>query len=727
LKPTVAIPVTTDPDHLALWALLLAALPLLSFLVLLLAGKKLPRQGDWLALLATGTSCLIALYLFSQVWDQQVLHLRLPWFELGGAGNPAFAFHSGLYLDNLSALMLVLVTFISLLVQVFSVIYMHGDWRYHHYFGYLGLFTFSMLGIVLADNLLLLFIFWELVGFSSYLLIGFWYEKDAAVKAGKKAFLFNRIGDIGFLLGIFFFYAHFHTFDLQQLKSLVQTATPQGGSLVFQLADLGPVVLEYPLLTLAGLGLFMGCVGKSAQFPLQVWLPDAMEGPTPVSSLIHAATMVAAGVYLLSRCLPFFTEDALLVMALVGAVTTLLGALAACAQYDIKKILAFSTISQLGYMVMGMGVGAHDAALLHLVTHAFFKAALFLNAGIIIHALHHALRDNPELEADEQDIRNMGGLRRILPLTFYTYLPATAALIGLPLFSGFLSKDAILTGAWAWASFNSAGGQWGYYFIPLAGFASVLLTGFYMARHCFYIFLGRPRLAAAPAAFRESARQEASGFLLVPVLILSVLSLAFFFSVNPFSFAASWVMRGLGWQTLMGPDAGLPGPLLRGVAQLLHAQAYIGLATAALSVALALTGMGLAWRQYRQAQTAGYLGRIALPASAPARLAYHHFYLDQIFTRVFVHPFLRLSRGVAGFDQHYIDYTLNTLGKMTVIVAKLVGWFDRKAVDGVVNLTAWLAGGIGKMGRGLQNGKIQSYYVFSLLGLILLVIYILVS
>lgn len=723
---TVAIPVTTPSDNLASWALLLAGLPLLAFLVLLLTGKKLPRQGDWLAVLATGTSFLIALYLFFQVWNQQVLHLQVPWFELGQGGKAVFAFYSGLYLDNLAVLMLVLVTFISLLVQIFSIVYMHHDRRYHLYFAFLGLFTFSMLGIVLADNLLLLFIFWELVGFSSYLLIGFWYEKDSAVKASKKAFLFNRIGDIGFLLGIFFFYAHFHTFDLATLKALVQSASPAGSNLTFELAGLPTLVLEYPLLTLAGLGLFMGCVGKSAQFPLQVWLPDAMEGPTPVSSLIHAATMVAAGVYLLARCMPFFTQQALLVMAVIGALTALLGALAACAQYDIKKILAFSTISQLGYMVMGMGVGAHDAALLHLVTHAFFKAALFLNAGIIIHAVHHALDSRPDLEADEQDIRNMGGLRKLLPLTFYTYLPATAALIGLPLFSGFLSKDAILSGAWAWAGLHSTQGQLAYYVVPLAGFASVMLTGFYMARHCFYIFFGKPRLAVEPDTFREGTGKEASGLLLYPVLLLSILSLAFFFSKNPFSYANSWVLQGLSWRQ-MDMAAGLSGSLLQGVSAYLSSHAFIGLATALLSVALALAGISLSWHQYRQAKAADSLGKISKPVSVTARLASHHFYLDMLFIKICVHPFLFLSKKVAGLDLHYIDYSINTLGKITVVVAKLIGWFDRQVVDGIVNLTAWLAGCVGRIGRGMQNGRIQSYYVFSLLGLILLVIYIIVS
>lgn len=716
---TAAIPATAT-DLLGFWALLLAGLPLLAFLVLLLAGPKLPRQGDWLALGATGASLLLALCLFSQVWNQGVLHLQLPWFELGAAVKTPPVFAAGLYLDNLAVLMLVLVTFISLLVQVFSVVYMKGDRRYHLYYAFLGLFTFSMLGIVLADNLLLLFVFWELVGFSSYLLIGFWYQKDAAVIAGKKAFLFNRVGDIGFLLGIFFFYAHFQTFDLQALKGFMQAGDgPQAGLLATLAAS--------PLLTLAGLGLFMGCVGKSAQFPLQVWLPDAMEGPTPVSSLIHAATMVAAGVYLLSRCLPFFTPDALLGMALTGALTALLGALAACAQYDIKKILAFSTISQLGYMVMGMGVGAHDAALLHLVTHAFFKAALFLNAGIVIHALQHALHHHPHLEADEQDIRNMGGLRRLLPGTFYAYLPAAAALVGLPLFSGFLSKDAILTGAWAWARLQADAGQPLYYLVPLTGFATVLLTGFYMARHCFYIFLGQPRLEVAPASFRVSSQKEASRLLLYPVLLLSALSLAFFFSGNPFSFAGSWVLQGLSWQQLPGSGAGLPAALLQGVARVLADHAYIGLATAGLSVALALAGIAGGWRSYRRAQQRGQLGQIRPPAGPFTRLAYHHFYLDAFFLKVFVYPFLALSRGAAGFDQHYIDYTLNSLGKVSVIGAKIIGWFDRQVVDGAVNLLARLAGGIGKLGRSMQNGRIQSYYVFSLLGLILLIFYILVS
>ncbi|WP_223815907.1 NADH-quinone oxidoreductase subunit 5 family protein [Adhaeribacter rhizoryzae] len=724
----VAAPLLTpEQNSLALWALLVLVLPLIAGGLVLIFGKKLPRQGDWLAIATTGLAFFLALYLFFQVWENKTVHVSWSWFQLATGKTSIISFTAGVYLDNLAVLMLVIVTFISLLVQVFSVIYMHGEWRYHHYFGYLGIFTFSMLGIVLSDNLLLLFIFWELVGFSSYLLIGFWYEKDAAVLAGKKAFLFNRVGDIGFLFGIFLLYTYLQTFDLTLLKNAIATGVNQGGTFIFPVltGQADSVTLSYTLLTLAGLGIFCGCVGKSAQFPLQVWLPDAMEGPTPVSSLIHAATMVAAGVYLLSRCFPFFTEDALLVIAIIGALTALLGALAATAQYDIKKILAFSTISQLGYMVMGMGVGAHDASLLHLVTHAFFKASLFLNAGIVIHAMHHAAHEFSDEHSDVQDIRNMGGFRKILPFTFYAYIPAAAALVGLPLFSGFLSKDAILTGAWAWAGLMSQNGNLLYYLIPVFGFGSVLLTGFYMAKHCFYIFFGESKLYKEPELLRENKTAEASGLLLVPVAILAVLSLAFFFSLNPFSYAGSWVMQGVSWQKLLTGQPGLSGGLLPAITTYLHDASYISLVTAILSVLLAVVGIWLGWLSYKKAVTAGSLSTITAPTSGFSRLAYYHFYLDAFYEKVIINPFMRLSGGAAAFDKNFIDYSLNTFAKIMVVLAKLIGWVDRWLVDGTVHLLVKVAGLIGRLGRFMQNGKVQSYYIFSLLGLILLFLYIL--
>jgi len=712
-------------NNLVLWALVAGLLPLMAFILLVGLGNKLPRQGDWLGIATTGISCLLALYLFLQVWGEPAIHVSRGWFALGGLGIASISFTAGIYLDNLAVLMLVLVTFISTLVQIFSVIYLHGDKRYHYYYGYLGLFTFSMLGIVLADNLLLLFIFWELVGFSSYLLIGFWYERDVATKASKKAFLFNRVGDIGFLLGIFMLYALFQTFDLQTLNAWFKQVNLSNGNFVFQLPGslpLNNVEVPHWFLTLGGLGLFCGCIGKSAQFPLQVWLPDAMAGPTPVSALIHAATMVAAGVYLLARCFSFFTEEVFFVMAVVGTITTVLGALAACAQYDIKKVLAFSTISQLGYMVMGMGVGAHDASLLHLVTHAFFKAALFLNAGIIIHANHQAQAFSG-VHTDEQDIRNMGGLRKILPLTFYTYLPATAALIGLPLFSGFLSKDAILSGAWAWAHYQSSQGNYFFYLIPLLGFGSVLLTGFYMARHCFFIFFGHNRLNAEANAFRTSPKKEASFLLLGPVVTLAVLSLAFFFSKNPFHYTESWILKGISREQLPVSVTGISSRMVENIARILHQSAYISLGTAIGSVLLAGIGIFLAWTSYQKVIRSGKI-REVLPANTFSQLTLNHFYLDTIYDRFLISPFLFLSRKVADFDQHVIDYGLNSFGKMMVILAKMIGWFDRQVVDGLVNFISWLAGLTGKLGRHMQNGKIQSYYVFSMLGLLFLVVYI---
>jgi len=712
--------------NLALWALVLGVLPLLAFILLGLFGKKLPRHGDWLGILSTGLSFFLALYLFFQVWEKQVVHVSWPWFQLGGTGLKLISFKAGIYLDNLAVLMLVIVTFISALVQVFSVVYMHADKRYPYYFGYLGLFTFSMLGIILSDNLLLLFIFWELVGFSSYLLIGFWYERDVAVKASKKAFLFNRVGDIGFLLGIFTLYALFQTFELPSLNAYFTNLSQHSDYITFQIpAQLGldtNLEVSHWLLTLGGLGLFCGCIGKSAQFPLQVWLPDAMAGPTPVSALIHAATMVAAGVYLLARCFSFFTPDVLFMMAILGTITTVLGAIAACAQYDIKKILAFSTISQLGYMVVGMGVGAHDASLLHLVTHAFFKASLFLNAGIIIHANHQA-QHLTGLHTDEQNIRNMGGLRKILPVTFYAYLPAMAALIGLPLFSGFLSKDAILSGAWAWASLQSSKGNYFYYLIPLLGFASVLLTGFYMARHCFYIFFGENRLTPDRNAFRRSPAKEASGLLLIPVILLAILSFGFFFSINPFHYTESWILQGISRLTTSDAPSGLAGNLPENISHLVHQSGYISLGTGIGSVLLACMGIFLAWTSYKNWMQQG-ASPDNFTTGTFTRLAYHHFYLDVFYERFLIAPFLYISGRVAGFDLNFIDYSLNILGKAIVILAKIIGWIDRMLVDGLVNFIAWLSGIIGKLGRLTQNGKIQSYYIFSLLGLIFLVLYI---
>ncbi|MBU1949425.1 MAG: NADH-quinone oxidoreductase subunit L, partial [Candidatus Eisenbacteria bacterium] len=316
----------------------------------------------------------------------------------------------GFLVDNLTIVMLMVVTVVSTLVHLYSIGYMHGDERYGRYFGYLGLFTFSMLGIVLCDNLIALYVFWELVGLSSYLLIGFWYEKDSASDAGKKAFLTTRIGDVFMFIGIMIIYSSLGTFNFHEIFNAVAHGAISGTRL-----------------TVAGMFLFGGAVGKSAQFPLHVWLPDAMEGPTPVSALIHAATMVAAGVYMVGRLFPMLTPDALLLVAYIGLVTAMLGATVAIVQTDIKKALAYSTISQLGYMIAALGVGGMVAGLFHLMTHAYFKSLLFLGSGSVIHALH------------TQEMPEMGGLRKKMPITFWTFLIATIAISGIPPFSGFFS------------------------------------------------------------------------------------------------------------------------------------------------------------------------------------------------------------------------------------------------------------------------------------------------
>ena len=364
------------------WMIALLAIPFFSFLTSQKIGSKAPQWATFLL----GLNTLLAIYLTATHWNSAALTMRGHWFKVGES-QITYSF----LLDRLTLIMSVIVNFISLLVHLFSQEYMRKDKAKPRYYAFLGLFTFSMMGIVLFNDLLFIFIFWELVGLSSYLLIGFWFEKKSASIAANKAFIMNRIGDIGFITGLMIFYTQFQSFDLEVIKSLMIDSEIKDGNWVAQFTNNGQVIintLDGRWLSAAGIALFCGAVGKSAQFPLQVWLPDAMEGPTPVSALIHAATMVAAGVYLLARVFVILDAQALEVVAIVGAITAFMAAIAALSQFDIKKVLAYSTISQLGYMVMAMGIGAYTSGLFHLVTHAFFKAGLFLSAGIIIHQLH---------------------------------------------------------------------------------------------------------------------------------------------------------------------------------------------------------------------------------------------------------------------------------------------------------------------------------------------------
>src|SRR4030042_1493894 len=386
-------------------------LPLLGFIVVLLFGKrfhKLYILEVGILVLSLFISMVLLFGKITYFLNSDIL-FKFNWFDAGSLPLiGAVKVELGIKIDNITAIMVLVVNIVSSLVHIYSVAYMNVDKRYTRYFAYLGLFTFSMMGIVLTHNLLMMYIFWELVGLSSYLLIGFWYEKKSASDAGKKAFLVNRVGDIGMFAGILMLFITYKTFSFQEIFNAVTA-----GEFTFN--------SEF-WLTVTGLLLFCGAIGKSAQFPLHVWLPDAMEGATPVSALIHAATMVAAGVYLTARIFVLLTPEAQLFVAVIGCITLTLAALIAIVQTDIKRVLAYSTISQLGYMMLGMGVGAWIAALFHLLTHAFFKALMFLGSGSVIHAMHH-----------EQDITKMGGLRKKLPYTYYTFIIASLALSGIPL------------------------------------------------------------------------------------------------------------------------------------------------------------------------------------------------------------------------------------------------------------------------------------------------------
>lgn len=610
----------------------LLVLPFGAFGVLFGLGSR--AAAGWLAVLATAVGLGISLYalpmpLRTQSWATNWIHFQHLTIPLQ------------FRLDAVGKLMLVLVHGIALLVQLYSISYMRNDARIGRYFAYLQLFIGAMLGIILAGNLIILYAFWELVGLASLLLIGFWYDRPTAAAAAKKAFLMNRIGDAAFLLGILMTYLH-------------------TGSISFGTA---------PLPTLAGICLFMGCVAKSAQFPLLTWLPDAMEGPTPVSALLHAATMVAAGIFLLARIHPMLSSDALLVVALVGTLTTLWGGFSALFQSDIKRVLAFSTISQLGLMVAAMGMGNVSGALFHLLTHAFFKAGLFLAAGSVIHAVH------------TQNMHQMGGLRKALPHTYLTYLICAAALAGVPLLSGFLSKEAILTGAFTWADQREGIAQ----LLPITLLLSSGITAVYMARQIRLIFFGQP------ADAHEWAPHEPDWLMRGPVWLLALLSAGFWFSLNPLAAHHSWVGQVVGPL----PDG---GPVW----------------LAPISVGLVALG--------------GWLGfRLREPAanSPLVQTSYHYGYLDQFYRRVVTGPALWLASLANRTDQRVIDGLVDGVGLGTVMLAHFARFFDRFGVDGLVNGAGKAAGGVGQLTRSVQGGRVQTYIATALAVVILLLWWIL--
>ena len=671
--------------------LLILFLPLISFIILIFFGKKLPRQGDWVAVGSIVTTFILAVYLFVQMltnYDANFSHgASLSWIDMG-----AFKIDLGILVDNLTIVMLLIVTLVSSCTHIFSLEYMKGDVRYNRYYAYLGLFTFSMNGIVLADNLISMYMSWELVGVSSYLLIGHWFEKDSAANASKKAFLTNRVGDIGFFIGIMLLYSAVGAFTFAPIFDLIS-----GGEAIAGMT-----------LTLAGLGIFMGAVGKSSQFPLHIWLPDAMEGPTPVSALMHAATMVAAGVYMCVRLFPIFTADALTVIAYIGAITAILAALTAITQNDIKKVLAYSTVSQLGFMVLAVGTGVYTAAFFHLLTHAMFKANLFYCSGSVIHSMHHALHEAHDHDTDPQDMRNMGGFREKMPITYYSMLISTLAIAGVPLFSGFLSKDAILAGTLAFAQQNP-----GHFLLPLLGFSAAAITAFYMFRLIFMTFHGKPNMKNIFKDIHESPK-EMTG----PIVLLGALSFFIFYTL-PSNFNP---IKDKGWfKDLIVPrNSAVPGSLTANeIAEYAHHAPYLAMG---LSLFVAAAGILLAVLMYQRQSISAE--KLATKFGFLYHWSYNKFYFDENYNRYLYQPFLRLANSISWLDWEFYDkYFINGFGKLTKLFSKISGKFDYDGIDqGLVDGFGRVSAVSGNFLRNIQTGRLQNYLLFVVAGILVIII-----
>ena len=677
-------------------------LPLLGFALLIFSGKKLPKAHivETLILFAALVlSIIIGFTKLAYYRDHNIIG-ELSWISLQNVPVlGSLNIDLGIKLDNLTVIMLFVVNLISFLVHLFSIEYMKGDKRYNRYFAYLGIFTFSMLGIVLTHNILMMYIFWELVGLSSYLLIGFWFEKKSASDAAKKAFLVNRIGDIGMFIGIMILFTNYKTFTFDTIFAQISA-----GNLPFN----SPIWL-----TAAGILIFMGAVGKSAQFPLHVWLPDAMEGPTPVSALIHAATMVAAGVYLVARIFVLLTADAMLTIAIIGAVTAFVSATIALTQNDIKKVLAYSTVSQLGYMIMSLGVGAFAFAFFHLVTHAFFKACLFLGSGSVIHAMHH-----------EQDIRNMGGLRKKLPVTYAAFLISTLAISGVPFTSGFLSKDGILAGTLAFGNLT------GHWLIPVIAFVVALMTAFYMFRLVIITFHGEPR-----DHHKYEHAHESKWVMTLPLVILSVLSIFFWYSYNPINAESGWFLD----KWIKTPATIVPQDMrfdfMKSTAfvetaqqstgeYITHSENYVhtmhSVHYPAMILSLVVGGIGilLAFSFYQWKKFDA--DKLAARLSPLYKFSMNKWYFDELYNNYIVEGNLKFSRFLSWFDNTIIDGIVNGAAKVTRLVSEVNNLFDKYVVDGLVNFSAFLSGSIGMGFRKFQTGKVQTYVVFVVFSVIIL-------
>ncbi len=677
-------------------------LPLLSFMIQLLLPKKIDKIKVYISSFIMLISLLISLNALIKIYSASKMTLSdklsfaltnsaLSSIEFSWISLPDLKISFGVIADSMAVLMLFVVSLISLLVHIFSIEYMKGDKRFSRYFAYLGLFTFSMNGIVLSNNLFFTFVFWELVGVSSFLLIGFWYEKKSAGNAAKKAFLVNRIGDIGMFLGIMLIFLSCNSFSYKEITSVAL------------------LINDNTLMTLGGLLIFMGAIGKSAQLPLHIWLPDAMEGPTPVSALIHAATMVAAGVYMTLRIFPFLTLDALHVITIIGALTALMASLIATAQYDIKKVLAYSTVSQLGYMICAIGVGAYFAAFFHLITHAMFKACLFLSSGSVIHSMHHAQDHINDHSKDPQDIRNMGALKNKLPVTFYAMLISTLSLCGFPLFSGFLSKDSIVAGSLAYYhQFHGLS-----IIIPILIIFSAFLTSFYMFRLIFLTFFGKPKDKSIYDHIEES-----SWLIKFPLVLLAFLSLANVFTfpnLNPFDYH--------GWfSTIISIPSTVIGYDMSLIKENIHHAHYQAML---FSILVAFGGLIVAFiRYYLNLDILGIFNSNLVQKAK--KLFANKFYIDEFYEKIIINPYLNLTKKASFldwniYDQIFIDFW----GWITLKISKISAVLDYSFIDQfIVDGFARLTNKGGKELQSSQNGILQSYLISAIIGLVVLIIII---
>ena len=653
--------------------------PLLGFIVLVFFGKRMGAAAGWFGTAAIAAAACLALYAASLWMGRQeqgpVRPLLIPWMTL----SPKLVLSIGVHVDGLTIAMCAMVTVVATMIHLFSIGYMAGDPRYSRFFAFLNLFSFSMLGLVVGNTLLSLFIFWELVGLCSYLLIGFWFERKSASDAAIKAFVVNRIGDCGFLLGLAGAFLWLGTADgtIQQMnqagRDIIDGALKAGGS-------------PPTWLTAVGLLLFCGAIGKSAQFPLHVWLPDAMEGPTPVSALIHAATMVAAGVYMVARIFGLLTPGALVVIASVGLITLTMAALIAIAQTDIKRVLAYSTISQLGYMIMGIGLGGYVAGLFHLITHAFFKALLFLGAGAVIHACHH-----------EQDIRKMGGLWRAIPVTCITFLIATLAIAGVPFTSGFFSKDMILGNAFDYARGTpgavtaGAGKPWAavFFYLPMA---MAYVTAFYMFRVWWLTFFTRPR---DEHVFHHAKEHGVPWNMKIPLIVLAAGALVVGYRWMPFEGWIESTRAEHAWERL-------------------SEAAHHAIAVPAMLASV--VGFALALLIYRKGFTVaeGICRRI----EPLHRLVRNKFYFDELYNAVFLRGTLLVCLISDLWDKWVIDGLVNLWGWATKKLAFFSGWFDNRAIDGAANGLASATWNVGKAVRVPQTGRVRNYVLFMVAGVV---------